>query len=99
MLGVHGQVKSLSRLSENVWLADYPESSQAAEAIKQKFMVMNIQGNVHDLAFSEHPETPRKDKPHGETKSELRLVLKRQVLREMVFDPDFNPQCNFLTFG
>ena len=59
-----------------------------------------MNGYSHTLHFHEHfvkPTESLEAKPP--MKEELRIMLKRQVLREMIYDPDFNQPQNFATFG
>lgn len=56
---------------------------------------MNLRGTVHDLKFSASQSASRaeeeyKSPPQVSKKTEYHIMLKRQILKEMIFDADFN---------
>lgn len=56
---------------------------------------MSLHSRIHKLTFSRAADADLADdeeskQPKGETKQELQIMLKRQVLRDLIFDPDQN---------
>ena len=108
---VHGKVERLSKLdadgaadndkSLDRYCALFEELRNKKQAIREEFVTMNLKGQVHTLNFKDNPELNQKNKVEKKEppKEELRIMLKRHVLKEMIYDPDFNQLQNVAQFG
>ena len=87
---------------EGSFLVSFREIEKNKQALSRGSVIMQLNGQSHTLYFHEHfikTAENQDQEPKPPLKEELRIMLKRQVLREMIYDPDFNQPQNFATFG
>lgn len=92
--------------SDQTVLVCLKSKDEAKKALESDHLLMTFGGSVHKICFTVY-EPPASDKKAEEnkaqkekkTKTELRIMLKRQVLRELIFDPDYNQLTNLEMFG
>ena len=83
-------------------IAEFKDGDSQRKALKAKSITMTLRGNIHELSFKEvieQSEEKKESKKPDQPKKELYIMLKRQILKDIIFDPDFNQSLHFQTFG
>jgi hypothetical protein len=83
-------------------IAEFKESDSQRKALKAKSITMTLRGAIHELSFKEvieQSEGKKETKKPDEPKKELFIMLKRQILKDIIFDPDFNQTLHLQAYG